>query len=522
MKAVFALSAICGLAQANQAIAEPHPADAMLPLPSYASKVGSKNGNGQVFSAYIVNWAHYRATPYTYTADSFKPIASRVDVALYSFMYFCPPSGSTMPYWAKDPYGNCTDDTEYQLLSVDPADDKYIPSIVGMTNKVVFSVGGWNFPSAYFSKMASSAEGRGKFVASVKSWMDKYGVHGVDLDWEFPCSGARTNPVKITCDKFQTVQDEGGKCPDDGNNLVLLVKDLRAGLGADALITIASQAGRKNAANQNVPEVTPYLDAWHVMTYDYAVSDTEGGKTTSPNCPLFMPKSAPAAEQMSVKDSMDYYLEQNVPVSKLMFGVPLYAHTWFVPGLTGQENWGKFGLTAKIQGLCCGPFKSTYGAKFGKGCSLCGSMMYSEILEAGCPSVWDNETQSDIAYCETEGKDGYTPAGTWMSWNSIKSAQAFVAWEIAQGMAGIFVYSTDMDTVDSGGTWTYKYMNAMADAIGSAPTTPPTPAPPTPPTPPTNPPNAKCDTWVGICPTCSGGSGSCIECKSNPALWQCP
>ena len=131
-----------------------------------------------------------------------------------------------MPYWAIKPYGSCTDATEYQLMSVDPADATDIPAIVAMGPKVVLSVGGWNFPrlvvflcyfvllmgntvrqhmqyapayicSSYFSKMVSSAESRGKFVNSVKSWMSKYSVHGVDLDWEFPCSPARQNPVGI-------------------------------------------------------------------------------------------------------------------------------------------------------------------------------------------------------------------------------------------------------------------------------------------------------------------------------------
>ena len=45
------------------------------------------------------------------------------------------------------------------------------------TPKVVMSVGGWNFPSSYFSKMVSSATSRGKFVASVKAWMAKYVTH---------------------------------------------------------------------------------------------------------------------------------------------------------------------------------------------------------------------------------------------------------------------------------------------------------------------------------------------------------
>ena len=43
--------------------------------------------------------------------------------------------------------------------------------------------------------MVSSADSRSKFVNSVKSWMTKYNVHGIDLDWEFPCSPERKNPV---------------------------------------------------------------------------------------------------------------------------------------------------------------------------------------------------------------------------------------------------------------------------------------------------------------------------------------
>jgi hypothetical protein len=67
-----------------------------------------------------------------------------------------------------------------------------------------------------------------------------------------------------------------------------------------------------------------------------------------------------------------------VPKTKIMVGLPLYAHTWFVPGLEGTA-WQSFGLNATVQGECCGPFKGTFGAKPGQGCSLCGSMMWSEI-----------------------------------------------------------------------------------------------------------------------------------------------
>merc|ERR1712166_591028 len=180
------------------------------------------------------------------------------------------------------------------------------------------------------------------------------------------------------------------------------------------------------------------------------------GSVTNPNAPLYMPEGG---LQMSVNDSVTHYINAGVPKSKIMVGLPLYAHTWYAPGLTGSA-WQKFGLETQIQGECCGPFASTGGAKPGQGCQLCGSMMYSEIL-AGNPETWDDEqTQSTIAYFTKDGEDGgYTAAGTWLSYNDLKSAQAFVQYEKEMGLAGLFIYSTDMDT-NSGGSYTYYLMNA--------------------------------------------------------------
>lgn len=429
--------------------------------------------DSQVFSAYVTDWAHYRTGAYKWSASDYAAIAPRTNIALFSFIYFCPPAGtSPMPYWAVAPYGSCTDATEFQLMSVDPSDASGISTIAAMGPKVVLSVGGWNFPSSYFSKMASSAASRGKFVASVKAWMAKYGAAGVDIDWEYPCSPARSNPVKISCAKFQTVEDVGGSCPQDTANLLALAKDLRAGLGDAAIISIASQANKKLSDEMDLVAVSQYIDTWHVMTYDYAVSDITSQATTSPNCPLYIPT---AGVQMSVNQTITHYLSVGVPKNKIMVGLPLYAHSFFVPGLQANA-WQKFGLPAKVQGECCGPFKSTYGAKPGQGCQLCGSMMWSEIVAAKPMTYYDNVTQSVIGYFPSNGADGgYTEAGTWLSYNDITSAQAVVAYEQQKGLAGVFIYSADMDTKD------YQMMNAIADALGKGPG--PGPSPPSPPSP---------------------------------------
>merc|ERR1719203_73484 len=86
--------------------------------------------------------------------------------------------------------------------------------------KVIASVGGWNFPSAYFSKMVSNSESRAKFISGAKSFLSQHGFAGIDIDWEFPCSPPRDDPVKITCQNFRHVSDAGGNCPDDTTNFV--------------------------------------------------------------------------------------------------------------------------------------------------------------------------------------------------------------------------------------------------------------------------------------------------------------
>lgn len=457
----------------------------------------------KVFSSYVTDWAHYRKSPYTWAPSNFAGIAGRTDVALYSFMYFCPPAGtSPMPYWAMAPYGSCTDATEFQLMSVDPIDKTGIQTIAQSgVKKTVLSVGGWNFPSAYFSKMVATAESRAKFANSVKQWMSQYGVDGVDLDWEYPCSEARDNPVKISCSKFQNVDDAGGSCPEDTDNLLALVKELRTTLGDGAFISIASQAAKKHADEMDLAAITPFIDMWHVMSYDYSVSDIAGATATAPNAPLYNPPAG--VLQMSINQTITHYLASGVPSNKIMVGIPMYAHTWYVPGLTGTA-WQKFGLPAKIQGECCGPFKSTYGGKPGNGCSLCGSYMWSEIKAAQPQVFYDNVTQSAIGYLTAAGADGgYTEAGTWLTYSDLTSVKAIAKWADTLDLAGIFVYSADMDTAD------YEFMNTVADSLGkkTGPTPGPGPTPPGPPSP------------SGGTPTCAA-AGQAALC-STPCSSSC-
>jgi len=312
------------------------------------------------------------------------PIAPKLDQVMFSFIYFCPPPGTNpMPYWSVPPYGNCDDSSAFQLLSVDPKDAPYLATIAGFKTgnpglKLLLSVGGWNYPSEYFSKMASEASSRATFIASVQAWMQKYDADGVDIDWESPCSGPRADPVEISCTDFQTVTDRGGACPQDTDNIVLLFAEMRAALGPAAVITIATQASKQLELKMNVTDLVPYVSYMHLMSYDYTVSDVPDAGNMAPNCPLYNPANA-SVLQMSIDYTVKNYLAAGVPPAKIMIGVPLYAHSWYNPSLTQGSAWAAFGNPSVVQGQCCGPFVATNGAQPGKGSSLCGTMMYSEV-----------------------------------------------------------------------------------------------------------------------------------------------
>lgn len=247
------------------------------------------SGNFSV-GTYFPNYAKYRPAPYTFSADSLSPIISSVTDVSYFVYYFCPPPGTNpMPYWSVAPYGSCSDATAFTLLSVEPSDVPFLQTIVGFKSKnpglrVLVSIGGWNFPSAYFSILASSPSGRATFAASAAALLRATGADGVSLDWEAPCSAPREADVEITCTDFRVVSDAGGKCPDDTENIPLLVKALRDALGPAALVTLATQASRQLELDMNVSAIAAEADWLDVMTYDYSVRGGNGNRVCAAQC----------------------------------------------------------------------------------------------------------------------------------------------------------------------------------------------------------------------------------------------
>lgn len=159
--------------------------------------------------------------------------------------------------------------------------------------KVMVSVGGWG--SGRFSEMAASESNRRSFATHCREAVEKYGLDGIDIDWEYP-----------TCDWAGI-----SASPDDTRNFTLLMRDLREALGTDCLLTFADYA---DTTYVDYPAVLPYVDFINLMTYDMA----------DPPFHHSALHRSEIAGSLSVEEAVDHHLEAGVPLAKLVMGMPFY------------------------------------------------------------------------------------------------------------------------------------------------------------------------------------------------------
>jgi GH18 family chitinase len=187
-----------------------------------------------------------------------------------------------------------------------------------------------------------------------------------------------------------------------------------------------------------------------------------GNVVLGPNAPLYSPSEA-GILPMSVNYTVQNYLGAGVPPSKLSMGIALYGHSFYAPNLGAK--WNGFGAQAQNSGLCCGPLKSTFGGVPGQNTEQCGTFMYSEIVAAGAQlDALNNETMSDVAYFTAQGADGYTPAGTWVTYTGPRSAALLAKYAVDNQLGSAFTFDCSMDTYE-GDAFTFKLSNLIADTL---------------------------------------------------------
>ena len=163
--------------------------------------------------------------------------------------------------------------------------------------KVLLMIGGWGEAADGFSMMARSEQGRADFCKSVKEKIDKYGLDGVDIDWEYPGGGP----------------DSNAKSSSDAKNFNIVLKELREALGDTKIISYASSSSAKYC---DFKGALLYLDYVNVMTYDM-------GDPPYHNSTLY---KSDITRDRSCESSVEAHRQAGVPLNRQNLGVPFYGH----------------------------------------------------------------------------------------------------------------------------------------------------------------------------------------------------
>lgn len=163
--------------------------------------------------------------------------------------------------------------------------------------RILLSIGGWG--SGNFSEMSGDPDSRASFAKDCRRIVDEFRLDGIDIDWEYPGEDV----AQISCS------------PDDIGNYTLLMRDIRAAIGPDKLLTHATAGSGKF---YDFKALDAYIDWTNVMSYDL-------GWAPYHNSPLY-PSELLDPESMSVSQCVQAHLDAGVPPEKLVLGLPFGGH----------------------------------------------------------------------------------------------------------------------------------------------------------------------------------------------------
>lgn len=164
-----------------------------------------------------------------------------------------------------------------------------------------------NSQGGSFSAIAANADYRKQFAEDCLAFIKKWGIDGVDMDWEFPglsWSGAACDPAN------------------DVANFTLLMRQLRETLGNNYLLTFAGYVMDKHPTTGgyeyiDIAAVMPYVDYVNIMTYDMDAA------------PKYQSALSDPSSYWDCQRAVNAYISAGAPLSKLLLGIPFYGRHAF-------------------------------------------------------------------------------------------------------------------------------------------------------------------------------------------------
>ncbi|XP_006834283.1 PREDICTED: chitinase-3-like protein 1 [Chrysochloris asiatica] len=292
--------------------------------------------------------------------------------------------------------------------------------------KTLLSVGGWNFGSERFSKIASNSQSSQTFIKSVPTFLRTYGFDGLDLSWIYP--GRR-----------------------DRQHFTNLVKNLKAEFSKEAqsgkeqlLLSAAFPAGKVNIdIGYDVPQLSQYLDFINLMTYDFhgAWRDITGHHSL-----LHKDQDSLSSDRyFNVEYAVGYMLSLGAPANKLVMGIPTYGRS--------------FTLASSMTGFrapTSGPGTEGHFTKEK------GMLAYYEIC--------DFLNGANIKRLRL-GKVPYATKGNqWVGYDDQESVKTKVQYLKSKQLAGAMVWTLDLDDIRGSfcGQKAFPLTSTIKDALSVA------------------------------------------------------
>lgn len=266
--------------------------------------------------------------------------------------------------------------------------------------KVLVSVGGWTW-SGGFSDVSLSPQSRKVFVESAVAYVDRHGLDGLDVDWEYPAMPGYGNVNR----------------PEDKQNFTLLLADLRAGLdGLGArkkkrlLLTIAVGALDACIQNSEMDKASRYLDYVNLMAYDQYGAGVD--EVTGHHAPLFDNPKNP--KKQGANTMVDRFVAAGVPEHKMVLGVPFYGKGW---GGVRDKDHGLYQPGARPKERFFGSFTNLKNTLENKD---------------GFVRYWDESAQAPYLYNAS--------TGAWFSYEDEESLAAKCRYVRDRGIAGVMFW----------------------------------------------------------------------------------
>jgi len=166
--------------------------------------------------------------------------------------------------------------------------------------KVILSVGGWGADG--FSDAAYSDSSRNTFANSCLDVINIYKLDGIDLDWEYPVSGA--------CDLI--------KCrAQDKQNFTLLLQTIRDKIGISKILSIAAGADKSYVNNTEMRKIANICNYINLMTYNF------GYNTHNAN---LHPTCSGYGSSLSCDKSVNIFIKAGIPTAKINLGIPFFGY----------------------------------------------------------------------------------------------------------------------------------------------------------------------------------------------------